>query len=123
MPRFIGAFRCAYDAAFTPPEECPDESGHGRPEGPRHGDARMIRPTRRAVLLFAAVLPLPWLALSVRTSLWPYAFHPAIVFLLCLAADAVLARPRRRVTVALDTPDAAYIGDSLEAALTIRQDK
>jgi uncharacterized protein (DUF58 family) len=82
----------------------------------------MIRPTRRAVLLFAAVLPLPWLALSVRTALWPYAFHPAIVFFICLAVDAVLARPRRRVTVSLDAPDAAYIGESLEASLTVRQD-
>jgi uncharacterized protein (DUF58 family) len=72
--------------------------------------------------LFAAVLPLPWLALSVRNALWPYAFHPAILFLICLAADAILARPRRRVAVSLDAPDAAYIGDSLEAALTVRQD-
>ncbi|HJZ94913.1 MAG TPA: DUF58 domain-containing protein, partial [Candidatus Solibacter sp.] len=82
----------------------------------------MIRPTRRAVLLFAAVLPLPWLALSVRTSLWPYAFHPAILFVICLAVDAILARPRRRVSIALDAPEAAYIGEPLEAALTIRQD-
>jgi uncharacterized protein (DUF58 family) len=74
-------------------------------------------------MLFAAVLPLPWLALSVRTSWWPYAFHPAILFMICLAADAILARPRRRVTVALDAPEAAYIGESLEAALTVRQDK
>jgi uncharacterized protein (DUF58 family) len=73
-------------------------------------------------MLFAAVLPLPWLALSVRNALWPYAFHPAILFLICLAADAILARPRRRVAVSLDAPDAAYIGDSLEAALTVRQD-
>ena len=27
----------------------------------------------------------PWLALSVRTTLWPYAFHATILFLLCLA--------------------------------------
>jgi hypothetical protein len=57
----------------------------------------MIHPTRRAALLFAAVLPLPWLALSARASLWPYAFHPAILFFACLAADAVLARPLRRL--------------------------
>jgi uncharacterized protein (DUF58 family) len=82
----------------------------------------MMRPTRRAVLLFAAVLPLPWLALSVRTAFWPYAFHPAILFLICLGADAILVRPRRRVTVSLDAPDATYIGESLEAALTVRQD-
>jgi uncharacterized protein (DUF58 family) len=82
----------------------------------------MIRPTRRAVILFAAVLPVPWIALSMRTALWPYAFHPAIIFFICLAADAILARPLRRVQVSIDAPEAAFIGESLEAALTIRQD-
>jgi uncharacterized protein (DUF58 family) len=81
----------------------------------------MIRPTRRAVLLFAGLLPLPWLALSARTTLWPYAFHISILFLLCLAADAVLARPRRRVEIAIDAPEAACIGDSFEAAVTVMQ--
>jgi uncharacterized protein (DUF58 family) len=81
----------------------------------------MIRPTRRAVLLFAAVLPLPWLVLSVRTDLWPYAFHPAILFLILLGADAILARPRRRVEVAIDTPDAAYIGESVDTTVTVKQ--
>src|SRR5262249_33147615 len=81
----------------------------------------MMYPTRRAVLLFAGVLPLPWLAMSARVSLWPYAFHPAIAFLICLAADAVLARPRRRVEVRVDTPDAAYIGESIDAGVTVAQ--
>jgi uncharacterized protein (DUF58 family) len=80
----------------------------------------MIRPTRRAVLLFAGVLPLPWLALSVRPGLWPYAFHPAILFLICLAADAALARPRRRVAVAVEIPEAAYIGESVDATVKLR---
>jgi len=79
----------------------------------------MIRPTRRAVLLFAGVLPLPWLALSIRAALWPYAFHPAILFLICLAADAVLVRPRRRVEVRVDAPDAAYIGESFETTVNV----
>jgi len=79
----------------------------------------MMRPTRRTVLLFAGVLPLPWLALSVRTDLWPYVFHPAILLLIVVAADAVLARPRRRVEVALETPDAACIGEPVEAAVTV----
>ncbi|HTP32717.1 MAG TPA: DUF58 domain-containing protein [Candidatus Acidoferrales bacterium] len=79
----------------------------------------MIRPTRRAVLLFAGVLPLPWLALSLRTRLWPYAFHPAIVFCACLAADTVLARPRRRVQVKVDAPAAAHVGEAFEAAVTV----
>jgi uncharacterized protein (DUF58 family) len=80
----------------------------------------MIRPTRRAVLLFAGVLPLPWLALSVRPAWWPYAFHPAILFLICLAADAALARPRRRVAVAVEIPEAAYIGEPVDATVKLR---
>jgi uncharacterized protein (DUF58 family) len=81
----------------------------------------MIRPTRRAVLVFAGVLPLPWLALSIRPSLWPYAFHPAILFLICLAADAALARPRRRLAVAVEAPGAAYIGEFIDATVTLRR--
>jgi len=80
----------------------------------------MIRPTRRAVLVFAGVLPLPWLALSVRPALWPYAFHPAILFLICLAADAALARPRRRIAAVVEAPEAAYIGESIDATVTLR---
>ncbi len=79
----------------------------------------MIRPTRRAAFLFAALLPLPWLALSLNPGLWRYAFHPAILFLICLAADAVLARPRRPIEVTVHTPGVAYIGDSIEAAVTV----
>jgi uncharacterized protein (DUF58 family) len=81
----------------------------------------MIHPTRRAALAFAGVLPLPWLALSLRSGLWPYAFHPAILFFICLAADAVLARPRRRIEVKVDAPDATYIGDAVEATVTVGQ--
>jgi uncharacterized protein (DUF58 family) len=81
----------------------------------------MIRPTRRAVLVFAGVLPLPWLVLSVRPGLWPYAFHPALLFLVCLAADAALARPRRRIAVAVEAPEAAYIGEAIDAIVTLRR--
>ena len=81
----------------------------------------MIRPTRRAVLVFAGVLPLPWLVLSVRPGLWPYAFHPALLFLICLAADAALARPRRHIAVAVEAPEASYIGEPIDATVTLRR--
>src|SRR5215475_2736271 len=80
----------------------------------------MIRPTPRAVYLFSAALPLAWLALSVRTTLWPWAFHPSILVLICIAADAVRARPRRQVEVEVDLPSAGYIGQDLDASVTVR---
>jgi uncharacterized protein (DUF58 family) len=81
----------------------------------------MIRPTRRAVLVFAGVLPLSWLALSIRAGLWPYAFHPAILFLVCLGADVVLARTRRHLEVRVEVPEAAYIGESIEATVVVKR--
>jgi uncharacterized protein (DUF58 family) len=73
-------------------------------------------------MAFAGVLPLPWLTLSVRSALWPYSFLPAILFLICLEADAFLARPRRQIAIAVEAPEAAYIGESIDATVTLRRD-
>ena len=78
-----------------------------------------IRPTRRAVLLFAALLPLPWLALSYRSEWWPRAFDCSAVALLCLCFDAFFARPRQNIRAAVEAPLVGYIGEPVEAAIVL----
>ncbi|HLY17393.1 MAG TPA: DUF58 domain-containing protein [Bryobacteraceae bacterium] len=79
----------------------------------------MIRPTRKAVLLFAGVLPVPWLLLSYRPEWWPFAFEGSLLVLIGLGVDAVLARPRRQIQARVDAPEIAYVGDSMHAAITL----
>jgi len=79
----------------------------------------MIRPTRRAALLFAGLLPLPWLLLSYRPEMWRWAFGGSAVLLVAMGVDAVLARPRRPLSVRVRVPDTALIGEPVEAAVDI----
>jgi uncharacterized protein (DUF58 family) len=79
----------------------------------------MIRPTRRAALLFAGLLPLPWLLLSYRPSLWRWAFDVSAVLVAAMGVDAVLARPRRPVAVKVRVPETALIGEPIEAEVEI----
>ncbi len=79
----------------------------------------MIRPTRKAVLLFAGVLPVPWLVLSYHPDWWPWVFEASLLVLIAAAVDAVFARPRREIRVQVDVPEVAYVGDPLPAAVTI----
>ncbi len=78
-----------------------------------------IRPTRRAVLLFAALLPLVWLALSYRSQWWPRAFDGSALVLLCLALDACFARPLRKIRANVEAPPVGYIGEPVDAAIVL----
>lgn len=80
----------------------------------------MIRPTRRAVLLFALLLPVPWLIVVFNQGLWPFAFDASALVLIVLATDALLAYPRRRLDAELTLPDAAFVGEPMPAALVLR---
>ncbi|HEX3463416.1 MAG TPA: DUF58 domain-containing protein [Candidatus Elarobacter sp.] len=79
----------------------------------------MIRPTRRAVLLFAALLPVPWALIVANTALWPFAFEATLLVLIAAATDAVLAYPRRLLHAELIVPAAAFVGEPFEAALAL----
>jgi uncharacterized protein (DUF58 family) len=78
-----------------------------------------IRPTRRAVLLFAAPLPLVWLALSYRSQWWPRAFDGAALVLFCLCLDAFFARPMRKIQAEVEAPPLGHIGEPVEAAIVL----
>ncbi len=79
----------------------------------------MIRPTRTAVLVFAALLPIPWLLLIFKPALWPFAFDASALVLIAVATDALLAYPRRRLGVELTAPDAGFVGEPFAATIAL----
>ena len=79
----------------------------------------MIRPTRRAVLTFAAGVPLSLLIVSYDATLWPLSFDYGILVLLAMASDALLAFPKRLLDLAVVTPEKLYIGDPGAVMVTI----
>ena len=79
----------------------------------------MIRPTRTAVLVFAGLLPIPWLLLIFQPGLWPFAFDASALVLIVVATDAALAYPRRRLDVEVTAPDAGFVGEPLAAKVAL----
>jgi len=79
----------------------------------------MIRPTKRAALLFCSLLPLPWMLLLIRPELWKWSLSASTLVLATMAADAVLVRPWQRLLLHIDAPGAAFIGEEIETAVTL----
>jgi uncharacterized protein (DUF58 family) len=71
----------------------------------------MIRPTRRAVLVFAAGLPLSLFLVIYDPALWPLSFNYGALALFAVAVDALLAFPSRRLGIAVTAPEKLYIGE------------
>jgi uncharacterized protein (DUF58 family) len=79
----------------------------------------MIRPTMRAVLLFAAGVPLGLVVVSIAPTAWVFAANYAVLVLLAIATDALLACRPRRLIVGIETPDRLFIGEAGSIATTI----
>jgi uncharacterized protein (DUF58 family) len=71
----------------------------------------MIRPTRRAVLIFAAGIPLSLFIVIYDAALWPLCFNYGVLVLFALLVDALLALPPRRLALRVDMPEKLYIGE------------
>jgi uncharacterized protein (DUF58 family) len=72
----------------------------------------MIRPTVRAVALFAAGVPVALLAILVGEHLWPIGLVYLAAALLLTGADAILAPSLDRFRRAIHLPNMLYIGDA-----------
>src|SRR5262249_11539414 len=84
-----------------------------------HGGAAMMRPTPRAVLLFAwGVAPALFLVIF-RPELWAWSLYYGALVLLAIAVDAVLAFPVRALRVTTEGPDSLQIGESGALTVTI----
>jgi uncharacterized protein (DUF58 family) len=79
----------------------------------------MIRPTRKAVLVFSFSVPIALLLVSLRSDIWYFSiWYPAAAFAL-FAADALGALPSRRVTVEIDHPKNLCVGKRGAATVKI----
>lgn len=72
----------------------------------------MIRPTRRALLLFAAGLPVTLVALAIDSSSWQLGVYLSLLAVLAILGDAVFALPASALTPGGTVPDKLYIGES-----------
>jgi len=72
----------------------------------------MIRPTRRAVLLFALAVAFAFLLVIVDRNLWEFSFDLGALVLIAIGIDALLGLARRRLRVEVTLPDALYVGEA-----------
>ncbi len=79
----------------------------------------MIRPTRRAVLIFACGIPIALIAIAADASLWPLGLYYGALALLAILADAALAFPMSALSVSFTGPDKIYIGEAGAVRVTV----
>jgi len=72
----------------------------------------MIRPTLRAVFLFAAGIPLAVLVIVLNADFWPLVLIYVALAALALGIDALMAMPGRALLLRTDIPPLLYAGDS-----------
>ena len=77
----------------------------------------MIQPTRRAVVLVAASVPLSLAIAALDGALWPVGLSYLLVVLGLIALDALRALPPRRLAVSVRPLDSLFIGET--AALNV----
>lgn len=75
----------------------------------------MIRPTRRALLLFACGIPISLIAIALDSELWQLGFYFSLLVLLGLLGDAALALPAAALRPRMSVPDRLQIGEAGEA--------
>jgi uncharacterized protein (DUF58 family) len=78
-----------------------------------------MKPTRRAVLIFALGVPLALVLVVMDAALWAFAFDYSALVLIAMAVDAALALPRRRLEVAVAPPARLHIGEDGAVAVTV----
>jgi uncharacterized protein (DUF58 family) len=71
----------------------------------------MIRPTSRAVLLYASGIPLALFVVIYEPSFWVLSFNYGLLVLLVTGTDVLLAFPPRLLEVKIVVPDKVYIGE------------
>jgi uncharacterized protein (DUF58 family) len=75
-----------------------------------------MNPTPRAVLLFAAGVPLTLTLVVAQPGLWALAVAYALIVLTAILIDALLAAPLRAIAVAPQIPSTAAIGERVPLA-------
>jgi uncharacterized protein (DUF58 family) len=83
----------------------------------------MIRPTGRAVVLFAGGIPLALLVTILAPGLWGLTFDYGVLALIVIASDALLAFSPRLLDAKVALPDRLYIGERSAVSVTIAATK
>jgi uncharacterized protein (DUF58 family) len=79
----------------------------------------MIRPTPRAVVVFAVGVPLALLLVVYNPGLWAWSLDYALLVLLAMATDWLLAFPNRRLRLEARAPASVQVGERGAVAVTI----
>ncbi len=72
----------------------------------------MIRPTQRAVLVFAAAVPVSLVVVVIDAALWPFGAGLLVLATLATGIDAILATPVRGMAIDFAAPEILYVGDA-----------
>ena len=85
----------------------------------------MIRPTQRAVLVFAAVVPVSLVVVVIDAGLWPFGAGLLVLATLATEIDAILATPVRGLAIDFAVPEILYVGDTdqLIVSLFVAEDR
>ncbi|MBV8747943.1 MAG: DUF58 domain-containing protein [Xanthobacteraceae bacterium] len=79
----------------------------------------MIKPTPRAVAVFAAGIPLTLLLVIYNSALWEFPLAYGLVVLVVMAGDVAAAFPPRRLALRVAAPDSLQIGETSAVIATI----
>ncbi len=82
----------------------------------------MILPTRRAVVLVAAAVPLSLALVALRAELWPLGLAYLLFVLALIALDAARALPSRRLAVSVRPIDSLFIGEAAGLNVSLATD-
>ena len=82
-----------------------------------------MRPTRRAVVLFALSVPLALVVVSVWPGYWYFALYLPAAVLALMAADMTMLLPNRRLEAELRKPGMLYLGQRGAAGLSLAADR
>ncbi len=80
-----------------------------------------LRPTLRAVLLFAASIPVAFIILAFDPAKWIFAFNFAVLVLVALMIDAAICLPAKRLQITVDVPLRIFIGQSVDLIVRLVQ--
>ncbi len=85
----------------------------------------MIRPTPRAVLVFAAAAPVSLVVVVFDAGLWPFGAGLLVLATLAMGIDAFLATPVRGLAIDVAAPEILYVGDAddLRVSLSVAPDR
>jgi uncharacterized protein (DUF58 family) len=80
----------------------------------------MIKPTRRAILVFAIGIPIAMLVLAYDRTLWPFSIDAGLLVLVAMASDWAIGFPKRLLQVDIAPPERLFVGEEDHAAVSIR---